>query len=79
MSYIIIPSEHLEYINFREVAQTNPDSLRYSSDGKYFLLKYKGEQPEFVFGITQDAIGLHEYTHEEILEILQGSEWSNQD
>tara|TARA_B100000131_G_scaffold179840_1_gene173516 strand:+ start:681 stop:920 length:240 start_codon:yes stop_codon:yes gene_type:complete len=79
MNYIIVPFEFLEYVDFSKVKQTNPESLRYSIDKKKFLLKYEGEQPQFVFNITQDAIGLREYNHEEILEILKGSEWITQD
>jgi len=79
MNYIIVSSEYLEYVNFAAVEQTSPGSLRYSLDKKHFLLKYKGEQPNFVFNITQDSIGLTEYSHQEIIEILKGPEWSSQD
>jgi hypothetical protein len=79
MNYIIVSSEYLEYVNFAAVEQTTPDSLRYSLDKKHFLLKYKGEQPDFVFNITQDAIGLEEYNHEEILKILNKKPWTIQD
>ncbi len=79
MNYIIVPSKYLEHVLFNEVEQTSPDSLRYSLDGKCFLLKYEGDQPEFVYGITQDAIGLDEYTHQEIIKILDSSEWKSQD
>ena len=79
MNYIIVPFEFLEYVDFSKVKQTNPESLRYSIDKKNFLLKYEGEQPQFVFNITQDAIGLREHNHEEILEILKRSEWITQD
>jgi hypothetical protein len=79
VNYIIVSSEYLEYVNFAAVEQTSPSSLRYSLDKKYFLLKYKGEQPDFVFSITQDAVGLEEYSHEEILKILNKKSWTIQD
>tara|TARA_Y100001938_G_scaffold145735_1_gene223053 strand:- start:1205 stop:1444 length:240 start_codon:yes stop_codon:yes gene_type:complete len=79
MNYIIVPSEFLEYVDFTKVKQTNPESLRYSLDRKRFLLKYEGEQPGFVFNITQDAVGLEEYNHEEIIEVLKGESWTSQD
>ena len=79
MNYIIVSSEYLEYVNFAAVEQTSPGSLRYSLDKKHFLLKYKGEQPDFVFNITQDAVGLEEYNHEEILKILKDKKWTSQD
>ena len=79
MNYIIIPAESLDYVDFRTVKENNPNTLRYSLDGKYFFVKYDGEQPDFVFNITQDSIGLTEYSHQEIIEILKGPEWSSQD
>tara|TARA_B100000676_G_scaffold44527_2_gene42810 strand:- start:65 stop:331 length:267 start_codon:yes stop_codon:yes gene_type:complete len=79
MRYIIVPSEELEKVDFRKVLQSSPDSLRYSLDGKYFLLKYEGDQPEFVFYITKDLIGLPEHNHEQIIEIMNSSEWKSSD
>ena len=79
MYYTIIPSKHLKYVDFSSVLEDNPDTLRYSLDGEYFFVKYEGAQPEFVFNITQDAIGLEEYTHQEIIEILSGPEWTSLD
>tara|TARA_B100000085_G_scaffold214614_1_gene198833 strand:- start:416 stop:673 length:258 start_codon:yes stop_codon:yes gene_type:complete len=73
--YIIVDSEYIEYVNFTEVLETSPDTVRYSLNKKKFFLKYNGNQPDFVFNITQDAIGLTEYSHQEILEILEGPEW----
>ncbi len=78
MNYIIIPSKYLEYVDFSSVLEDNPATLRYSLDGEYFFVKYEGEQPDFVFNITQDAIGLEEYNHEEIIEILKGEAWTSQ-
>lgn len=75
MNYIIVPYSHVKYVDFRTVEQVGPDSLRYSLDGKHFLLKYKGDQPKFIFAMTKDAIGLQEYTHSEILKILNGPKW----
>ena len=79
MNYIIVKAEHLEKIDFSKVEQSSPESLRYSLDRELFLLKYEGDQPDFIFTITNDAIGLPEHTHSEILEILKGEEWTNQD
>tara|TARA_R100000808_G_scaffold12887_1_gene31787 strand:+ start:2084 stop:2323 length:240 start_codon:yes stop_codon:yes gene_type:complete len=78
MNYIIISTEYLEHVNFASVKEDSPDTLRYSLDGEKFFVKYEGEQPEFVYSITNDAIGLEEYTHQEILDILKGPEWTSQ-
>ena len=79
MNYIIVPAESIEIVDFGRVEQNNPTSVRYSLDDKHFLLKYVGEQPDFVYNITKDAVGLSEYSHQEILEILQKPEWKTQD
>ena len=73
--YIIVDSNYIDYVNFREVEQTDPTTLRYSTDKSKFILKYMNEQPDFVYMITGDYIGLEEYTHSEIKQILNGSEW----
>ena len=66
-TYIIVPSSALNLVDFSEVLETSRDTLRYSN------------QPDFVFEITNDAIGLTEYSHDEILEILKGDNWKIQD
>ena len=60
-NYVIVEAKYLEYVNFSQVLETNPDTVRYSLDKKKFMLKYIGEQPDFIFQITKDAIGLQEY------------------
>ena len=77
--YIIVPADKLGWVRFDKVLETEPKSLRYSLDGKFFTLKYTGDQPKFCYDITEDLIGLEEYSHEEIIEILKGPEWTSQD
>tara|TARA_R100000808_G_C2045897_1_gene83475 strand:- start:91 stop:339 length:249 start_codon:yes stop_codon:yes gene_type:complete len=76
MNYVIIKTEYLEYVNFSKIKEDSPSTLRYSLDGKKFFVKYEGEQPEFIYSITKDAIGLEEYNHAEIIKILEGPEWT---
>tara|TARA_R100000008_G_C3446973_1_gene97390 strand:+ start:172 stop:420 length:249 start_codon:yes stop_codon:yes gene_type:complete len=76
MNYVIIKTEYLEYVDFSKIKEDSPDTLRYSLDGEYFFVKYEGEQPDFVYSITKDAIGLDEYNHTEIIKILEGPEWT---
>ena len=78
-TYVIVPANKLDWVRFDQVFQTGPESLRYSLDNKFFILKYTGDQPEFCYNITGDLIGLQEYSHEEIIEILAGPEWSSLD
>ena len=78
-NYVIVEAKYLQYVNFAHVLETNPDTIRYTLDKKKFLLKYIGEQPDFIFQITKNAIGLQEYNHSEIIEILEGDEWEKND
>lgn len=78
-TYIIVPADKIEYVDFTKVLENHPGTVRYSLDRNYFILKYIGDQPDFCYNITGDLIGLEEYTHEQILEILGTSEWTNPD
>jgi len=77
--YVIIEASKIKLINFKEVLQTGADHMRFSLDGSKTLVKYKGDMPEFIFDITEDAIGLEEHTHKEMIKILGGPEWTKQD
>jgi len=70
MKYVILDSIELDAVDFSQVMEHSAPMLRYSLDGSKFILKYEGTQPSFLSGKT-------EYTHEEILTILDGPEWSS--
>jgi len=61
--YVILNTSEIDSVDFTQVLQTNKESLRYTTDNSKFLLKYDGTQPSFLLGKT-------EYTHSEILAIL---------
>ena len=69
-TYVIIDASEVSSVDFDQVAETSADTLKYSVDGTKTFVKYEGTQPFFLLGKT-------EYTHEEILSILSGSEWSS--
>ena len=77
MKYIILQSIDIEKVDFSKVKQEKASSVRFSIDKQKFILKYDGDQPEFVYWITENALGLREYNHEEILNILNGPEWKS--
>ena len=79
IQYVIINVEDIDKINFSQVMQTSPMSMRRSVDGTKTFVKYKGDQPEFLFAIAENAVGLPEYTHEDFLQILKGPEWNHHD
>ena len=59
-------------IDFSKVLETSADTLRHSLNGSKALLKYDGNQPSFLDGKT-------EYNYEDIKEILDGSEWHQEE
>lgn len=67
--YVIINSGEVSSINFDEVLESSSDTLKYNADGTKTFVKYEGDQPFSLLGKT-------EYTHQEILAILSGPEWS---
>ena len=68
-TYVIIDASEVSSVDFDQVAETSADTLRYSLDGTKTFVKYEGTQPFFLLGKT-------EYTHEEILPIMQSAEWT---
>ena len=74
--YVIIPSSEIEKINFEEVLQTSADTCRYSIDGTLTIIKYEGEMPSSILSVEGKS---QEYTHSEILELLNDSAWTDTD
>ncbi len=71
--YVIFDISEVGTINFSEVMETSPDTLRLSVDGTKSFVKYEGDQPASVAALTTKT---QEYTHAEILDILATSEWT---
>jgi hypothetical protein len=69
-NFVIIDASEVSSVDFDQVIETSADTLRYSVDGTKTFVKYRGTQPFFLLGKT-------EYTHEEILNILSGPEWTS--
>ena len=72
--YVIIPTSEINNVNFTEVLETAPGTCRYSVDGTKTFVKYEGDMPLSVQGITGKSI---EYSHDEILAILATAEWTS--
>jgi len=71
-TYVIINSSDVSSVDFSQVAETSADTLRYSLDGTKTFVKFSGDTPSFLIGEPQ-------YTHAEILTILDGPEWTDPD
>ena len=71
-NYVIIDATEVPNVDFSQVCETSADTLRYSVAGDQTFLKFEGEAPSFLEGKVQ-------YSHSEMLEILEGSEWEDKE
>lgn len=71
-TYVITNSSDVSSVDFSKVAETSTDTLRYSLDGTKTFVKFEGDAPAFLDGLTQ-------YTHSEILDVLATPEWTDPD
>jgi hypothetical protein len=58
--------------DFSQIVEDSPATVRKSLDGTLFIAKFMGETPTFLEGLDQ-------YTHEEILAIVRGTDWTPAD
>ena len=73
--YVIFDVSELDKINFSEVLETSADTVRKSVDGTKTFVKW--EDGNYVPPSIQALTTKGEYlTHEEILVILSGPEWT---
>lgn len=69
-NYVIIDKSEVSSVNFEQVLETSPETLRFSVDGTQTFVKYEGDAPSFLEGKTANS-------HSEMLEILAGEEWTD--
>jgi|TARA_R110002020_G_scaffold149428_4_gene325710 hypothetical protein len=72
MKYLLILAEQVSDIDFSKVLETSQDTLRYNNDRSQALLKFKGDTPIFLEGKRL-------YDYDEIMEILNSPEWTQED
>ena len=72
LRYMIVLVSEVDQVDFSQVFETSPDTLRISVDGLKTFFKWEGETPSSIEALTyKDGA----YTHEEILNILNSPEW----
>ena len=71
-TYVIIDSSEVSSVDFDQVRENSAEGLRYSLDGSKTFVKFDGDTPAFLDGLTQ-------YTHSEILAELATPEWTDPD
>jgi len=73
-TFLIIPVSELSKVDFTQVLETSPDTVRRSVDGTKTFIKWEGVEPTFL----GDIVGSEgPYTHEEILAILTTPQWTD--
>ena len=72
MIYVIYDMANISQVDFTQVYQTSEATLRLSVDEKQTVLKFTGNTPAFL-------VGLQQYTHLEILAIMNTPEWTKKE
>ena len=63
MKYAILNTSDINTVDFSKVKQTDANSVRKTLDGSKFVVKFEGDTPDFLNGITL-------YTNQEMIEIF---------
>ena len=72
--YVIFDLTEVDTIDFSEVMETSADTLRKNLANTQSFVKYESVMPASVAALTTRS---QEYTHEEILAILAGTDWTD--
>ncbi len=73
LKYMIVLVSEVADVDFSQVFETSPDTLRLSADGLKTFFKWQGETPSSIEALS-DKEG--PYTHDEIMNILISPEWA---
>ena len=72
--YVVFDLSEVDAIDFSEVMETSADTLRKNLANTQSFVKYEGDMPASVVALTTRS---QEYTHEEILALLAGTDWTD--
>ena len=72
--YVIFDLTEVGTIDFSEVMETSADTLRKNLANTQSFVKYESDMPASVAALTTRS---QEYTHEEILALLAGADWTD--
>tara|TARA_R110000822_G_scaffold72798_1_gene175013 strand:- start:170 stop:424 length:255 start_codon:yes stop_codon:yes gene_type:complete len=73
LRYMIVLVSEVDKVDFSQVFETSPDTLRISVDGVYTFFKWEGETPSSIDALSYKE---GEFTHSKILNILNSPEWT---
>jgi len=72
--YVIFDLTEVDTIDFSEVMETSADTLRKNLANTQSFVKYESVMPASVAALTTRS---QEYSHEEILALLAGADWTD--
>ena len=72
--YVVFDLTEVDTIDFDEVMETTADTLRKNLAETQSFVKYEGDQPVSVAALITKS---QAYTHEEIINLLNGDEWND--
>lgn len=67
--WVILAASEADSIEFSQVLEVGPDSLRWNNDSTKTFVKYDGNKPRFLYGKNT-------LNHAQILAELEGAEWT---
>ena len=73
-TYLIIKASELNLVDFDQVCETSAETVSRSIDDTKTFIKWEGDQPSFVSGLTETE---GPYTNEEIRSILATDAWTD--
>ena len=71
--FLIIPTSELSKVDFDQVQETSPETVRKSIDESKTFIKWDDVEPTFLSELVNTE---GPFTYEEILDILSTEEWS---
>lgn len=74
-NFMIFNVSELDTIDFSQVLETSAETVRKSTDGTKTFVKWDEDVPSCVTNLTTKE---GPYTYEEILDILNGPDWTQQ-
>ena len=72
--YVVFDLTEVGTIGFSEVMETSANTLRKKLAETQTFVKYEGDMPASVTALTTKS---QEYTHEEIIVLLNGTDWTD--
>lgn len=73
-NFIVFNVSELNKIDFSQVLETSEETVRKSADETKTFVKWDGEEPPICIATLTTSEG--PYTYSEMLELLQGEDWT---